>query len=260
MLNKQRDDCSTSSNQEQKACRSSGLIRNLHSDDTFEEEIGSFCDSGQGAWSELSGEVVSNLSESVVSLASFDVNQRIHSVCTGTVIESNPQTVIRIVTSASLITSNDDANNIFPNLGIQVHLPNGQDVIAWMIDFDLHYNVILVGISYVPGIQEACLDRQLQFESQSKVVAIWRSFNSGKLMATAGTLIDEPSEVFPERLMSSTCKISTFGIGGPLVDFNGNFLGVNLYATEKTTFLPRNKLCEALVCPGRLRYVFYTFI
>jgi len=44
----------------------------LHVDNIFEEEFGSLKSSGQGAWSELSKVVVSNLSESVVSLASFD--------------------------------------------------------------------------------------------------------------------------------------------------------------------------------------------
>jgi hypothetical protein len=40
-------------------------------DDALEEEFGSSNDSGQGAWSDLSKEVVSNLSKSVVSLASL---------------------------------------------------------------------------------------------------------------------------------------------------------------------------------------------
>ena len=44
----------------------------FHVDNIFEEEFGSLKSSGQGAWSELSKVVVSNLSESVVSLASFD--------------------------------------------------------------------------------------------------------------------------------------------------------------------------------------------
>jgi len=44
--------------------------------------------------------------------------------------------------------------------------------------------------------------------------------------------------------MISTCKITKAGIGGPVVDFSGNFIGMNFYDEEETPFLPRNVILE----------------
>jgi len=38
------------------------------------------------------------------------------------------------------------------------------------------------------------------------------------------------------------------GLGGPLVDFEGNFVGMNFYNSEGNTFLPRNKIQKMLEC------------
>jgi hypothetical protein len=67
------------------------LLRNapwLYND--FEEEFGSLSHSSQGTSRKFSKEVVSNLSETVVSLASFSAD-RIHAVCTGIVVKKNEE-------------------------------------------------------------------------------------------------------------------------------------------------------------------------
>ncbi|KAM0872561.1 hypothetical protein ACQ4PT_038672 [Festuca glaucescens] len=74
----------------------------------------------------------------------------------------------------------------------------------------------------------ASLHHQIQLQSGSKVVAVGCLFNSRKLMATSGIVMDKVSRFDSEEFLISTCKISKAGTGGPLVDFNGNFLGMNL--------------------------------
>lgn len=91
------------------------------------------------------------------------------------------------------------------SLQIQVHLPNRKEGIGRLKHYDSDYNVALVYNEYCPDIEEAFLGHQLQIKPHSKVVAVGRGFNSGKLlMATAGTVTDERTE----KYMISTCNVT----------------------------------------------------
>ncbi|EER92722.1 hypothetical protein BDA96_01G506300 [Sorghum bicolor] len=237
-------DCSTSSKKRKKACKSRGEPRKLHVDNIFEEEFGSLKNSCQGAWSELSKVVVSNLSQSVVSLASFD-GDMMHSACTGIVIK-NDLCGTSFLTSASLVRSFDDGSKIMPLLSIQAHLPKKQVAHGWLYKYDLQYNIAVIETRFFPGLRAINLEHQLQFESHSKVVAVGRCFKSGKLMATSGVLTDDPSGVYRKELMVSTCEITMIGVGGPLIDLDGNYVGMNFYAKKRTPFLPRSTIAELL--------------
>jgi hypothetical protein len=50
--------------------------------------------------------------------------------------------------------------------------------------------------------------------------------------------------------MISTCKIDMVMNGGPLVDLDGNFVGMNFYSKEMTPFLPMDKIYICLVHAG----------
>ncbi|KAM3346689.1 hypothetical protein ACQJBY_020954 [Aegilops geniculata] len=65
-------------------------------------------------------------------------------------------------------------------------------------------------------------------------------------MATSGILIDKPSKLNCKELKTSTCKITKAGIGGPLIDFDGNFIGMNFYGLEETPYVPVNIISEVL--------------
>ncbi|KAG2583435.1 hypothetical protein PVAP13_6KG218600 [Panicum virgatum] len=246
MSTKRIGECSESSNRPEKALKSSGQFdtelstpRIPETNDTFEEEFGSSNDSCQGVWSELSKEVVSNLSKSVVSLASFQ-GDKLNCACTGMVV-MNYSVGVDILTSADLIRSPHDPNDLPRSLRIQVHLPNRKEGIGRLKHYDLGYNVALVYTESFPEIEEIFLG-QFQIKPHSKVVAVGRGFNSGKLMATAGTVTDERTE----KYMISTCKITRSGIGGLLIDFDGNFVGINFYSFKGNPFLPRNGIAECL--------------
>jgi len=51
------------------------------------------------------------------------------------------------------------------------------------------------------------------------------------------------------------------GIGGPLVDFEGNFVGMNSSRTkmEKTAYVPREGIFRFLVFHGKVRYVHFQY-
>ncbi|XP_066167861.1 uncharacterized protein [Oryza sativa Japonica Group] len=165
---------------------------------------------------------------------------------TGIVVRNKDEVTTSILTSANVIRCFDDDSKINPFLDIRVLLPNKQRVIGWMGHFDLNYNIAVVVIKYLPGLRAASFDHEVRFGSQSKVVAVGRSFNSGKLMALSGIVTDGPTD-YPEHLMISTCKITKDMAGGPLIDLDGNFVGMNFFSEERTPFLPRNKIYRSLV-------------
>lgn len=148
--------------------------------------------------------------------------------------------------SASLVRSSDDENKIDDDLRIEVRLPNKQLVTGKLQHCSLHYNVAVVNIMASPDLHIAKLYHNIQFEPCCKVVAVGRIFAGGSLTATSGMLSDEPSNFDCSELLTSTCIITKAGIGGPLVDFDGNFLGMNFYEEGKTPFIPRNIILEYL--------------
>ncbi|KAF7103830.1 hypothetical protein CFC21_104771 [Triticum aestivum] len=58
---------------------------------------------------------------------------------------------------------------------------------------------------------------------------------------------NKDSELDCRALKLSTCKIKKVGIGGPLINFGGNLVGMNFYdGHEETPFLPRSKVVDVL--------------
>ncbi|BAH93630.1 Os06g0613800 [Oryza sativa Japonica Group] len=198
---------------------------------TFEEEF------AEDTWCKLSKKVALNTSQSVVSLASFKGEERFFA-CTGVFIDFNGSTS-RVVTSASLVRISADENKIADNLKIKVYLPNKRIAVGELQHCNLSYNIAVVSVKGFCCLRTAELDKQMQIEPHREVVAIGRIFESGKLMATSGILSDEESKLDCRELMISTCKITKAGIGGPLIDFDGNFVGINFYGTKETHYLPR---------------------
>uniref|UniRef100_A0ACD5VEF5 Uncharacterized protein n=1 Tax=Avena sativa TaxID=4498 RepID=A0ACD5VEF5_AVESA len=226
---------------------SSPISGNSHLDNPFEEEFGSSSDSGQGVWMELSEGVASDLANTVVSLASFDEGNSMFFACTGIIIKNDPKTkTTSFLTSLSLVRSIEDDTKIFHDMKIQVCLPDNNVELGWLNFWDLQHNLAVINIPRFHTLQVACLDNQQQFECHSKVVAVGRCLNSGRLMATAGMLTDNPSGDYCEELAISTCEITMTGVGWPLINFEGDFIGMNFYAEKETPFLPRNKILQLL--------------
>jgi hypothetical protein len=93
-------------------------------------------------------------------------------------------------------------------LQVQVRLPDNSVELGWLNFWDLQHNLAVVNMPRFHTLQVARLDNQRQSESHSKVVAVGRCFNSGKLMATAGMMTDNPSGDYREELAVSTCQIT----------------------------------------------------
>ncbi|XP_071684473.1 uncharacterized protein [Lolium perenne] len=198
----------------------------------------------------LSQELVAKLSPSIVSLASFD-GEKLHSQCTGTVVR-NDRLGSSIVTSRDLVTTTD--SGYVRTLKLKVHLPNGEVVNASVQYYSVAHNMLVVTTGFFPDIRAACIP-QMQVDSSTRLLAASLCRISDKFWVTTGVLIDSPTGVESHETMWSTCQITEAGSGGPLVDFDGNIVGMNLcMKKQKTSFVPAKRIVE---CMDRLGFWTY---
>ncbi|KAM0893853.1 hypothetical protein ACQ4PT_024848 [Festuca glaucescens] len=183
---------------------------------TFEEEFGELRawkdypykvtnpDSWEYVWGLLPRDVVTNISRSVVKLASFNGSVRSFA-CTGLIIKWPGTEGMRpvILTSASLVRGPDGHSDIDKNLTIHVFLPPGQHSKGTLIYYHLGINLAIVSLDKgIHGIRPVDLCRKEDlFEP---VVAIGRQIEEGFLMATKG----EVRCVLRSDYGLSTCKIN----------------------------------------------------
>ncbi|KAG0533191.1 hypothetical protein BDA96_04G171500 [Sorghum bicolor] len=197
-----------------------------------------------GVWGEFDRSFSAFLSKNVVALASFNGGTKFFS-CTGFFINFDDECQT-ILTSATLVREPDGSHKIVEGLEIKVLLPNNQSKVGTLKHFSLQYNVALVGVKNCRYVRHVNLE-ECSRNYSSEVVAVGRSFESGELMATRGARTCWSGPFDCDLLCYSTCKISKIGIGGPLVDINGKFLGMNYYDKKMgTPFLYFDDLCGIL--------------
>ncbi|CAL4945461.1 unnamed protein product [Urochloa decumbens] len=207
---------------------------------TFEDPFGDEC--GEGVWRELSETTSSIIHENIVALASFNGETRF-SACTGFFIEWNGCSTV--LTSASLVRKSGYENKIVENLRIEVLLPTKKRVEGTLQHYDLHYNVALVSVKGFHASHPAKI--QHLWDDDCDVVAVGYCFKSGKLMAARGEQFGMPVTLDCKYLCYSTCKITKAGIGGPLLDFDGRFIGMNFYEKKVgTPFLLWREILDVL--------------
>ncbi|CAL4972056.1 unnamed protein product [Urochloa decumbens] len=188
----------------------------------FEEPFGDIC--GRGVWSELRETVASNIHDNTVALASFNGEKRFFT-CTGCLIEWNGCTTI--LTAASLIRDSYFENKIVENLRIEVLLPNKKLTEGILQHYNLHYNIALVSVNDFCATQPIKI--QHRWRDNRELLAVGCIFKSGKLMAARGLQFCKVVTHDCKFLGYTTCGITKAGIGGPLLDFDGKFVGMNFY-------------------------------
>uniref|UniRef100_A0ACD5XQW9 Uncharacterized protein n=1 Tax=Avena sativa TaxID=4498 RepID=A0ACD5XQW9_AVESA len=93
---------------------------------------------------------------------------------------------------------------------------------------NLHYNVALVSVKDFCAPQP--IEVKHRWPDSGEVLAVGRCFRSGSLMVARGQMYPRPEVRFDCKYLGySTCKITKAGIGGPLLDPDGEFVGMNFY-------------------------------
>uniref|UniRef100_A0ACD5ULN3 Uncharacterized protein n=1 Tax=Avena sativa TaxID=4498 RepID=A0ACD5ULN3_AVESA len=241
-------------------CEFNGTLLNM-----FEEDFGRllawegypFCVSqrgyGEDVWEELPKHVVTKVELSVVSLASFNGDVRFFA-CTGVLINwpGRRGDAVKevILTSASLVRT--EGGKIDENLHIKVFVPPHLVAEGKIELYHQNYNIAILGVTSTLGVDDDISRWDISLKpliSSEVVVAIGRNPSKGLLMASKGKVAPpyKHCELKCKALKLSTCQIKKARIGGPLIDVNGNFVGMNFYDGNTTTpFLPRSTILKAL--------------
>ncbi|CAO1943109.1 unnamed protein product [Urochloa humidicola] len=243
--NESIDDLTSSKKNKRNLTRSSPKNKTVRNEGETTELLisgGLHLESNQVVWSELSEEVASNLSKSVVSLA-LSNGHKVLFTCSGIAVQREGY-VTRFLTTASLAKAFIDEKKHHDNLKVEVR--HGDNVVTGFLgEYDVDCNIAAVNVENFPDLHTVVFRKLSEFPHHGNVVAVGRDI-SGKIIATRGILNNDLSGSFP-TLMRTTCQISKVCEGGPLFDCDGKFLGMNLsFSTEGTLFMPKVKLLEKL--------------
>ncbi|CAM0907868.1 unnamed protein product [Alopecurus aequalis] len=201
-----------------------------------------------GVWKQIRKDVARDISRRVVSIASFHGYER-YFACTGLHIKWHGRTVV--LTSASLVRSCDNEEEIDNSLKIEVLLPPNQRASGKLEFYNLNYNIAIVSVQkkFISVCPEDIFIKASMPKLSAKVVAVGREPRQGLLIASIGEVKrrDKDCELDCKDLMLSTCNTKKAGIGGPLINFYGSFVGMNFYdGRSLTPFLPRSKIVQVL--------------
>ncbi|KAG2644514.1 hypothetical protein PVAP13_2KG203391 [Panicum virgatum] len=183
-------------------------------------------------WNRLPKKVVKDISR--WNMRSF--------VCTGFLIKWHGSKATRtvILTSASLVRDHDNKDVIDKTLKIEVFLPPNQRGSGTLEFYNLSYNIAVVSVKNFNAVRTEDIFCKSAQKPSDKVVAIGRDTKFGLLMATIGEVkrTSKGSNVVCKGIWVSTC---------PLINFDGDFVGMNFYdGTEVTPLLPKHKIVQVL--------------
>jgi len=190
----------------------------------------------------LSQEVASHLSSSVVAIALFDGDVMLYA-CTGIALPYRTINIERFLTSPRLVEVFNKSRNKEDNLNIKVRVPSKKTFNGFLELYDEDIAIVTIMQSWMVspvdldpqgrGFENTCLP------AASKIVAAGRSYGLCGLMATTGTLTSELESII------SGCCITEAALGGPLVDLDGHFLGMNICCgSGNMCFMPRHSIFQ----------------
>uniref|UniRef100_A0A0E0LF90 PDZ domain-containing protein n=1 Tax=Oryza punctata TaxID=4537 RepID=A0A0E0LF90_ORYPU len=165
-----------------------------------------------------------------------------HFFCSGTIVECS-EGCAKIVTVANLVKKCPDTDDLAEGLMITVYLQNNKACRGHLLYHDFFYNICVIEIpcsahiaikGFTSNINAINFD-----ESCSRdVVSLGRDKRTHGLLVYRGKIIPKRSSLDCEELLVSTCRISKVEVGGPLMNFDGNFIGLNYYHYKETPFIP----------------------
>ncbi|KAF8657915.1 hypothetical protein HU200_059725 [Digitaria exilis] len=179
---------------------------------------------------------------SVVGLQSITDGDKDHFFCSGAIVESSGECQ-KIVTVANLVKKCPDTDELAEGLTITVYLQNHETCKGHLLYHDFFYNICVIEIQYPVHLPKQGFSSNTEVASFDEgcsrdVVTLGRDKDTHALVVSTGKIIPKSSIFDCEELLVSTCKISKAEVGGPLMSFDGNFIGLNYYHHKETPFIP----------------------
>ncbi|KAF8677044.1 hypothetical protein HU200_046502 [Digitaria exilis] len=144
----------------------------------------------------------------------------------------------------------DSSHKEFNSLDAEIHatLQNGGMTRGYLLSVDFDYNIVCIGLGPFHVFKQASLDEPGEVGHNISVTSLCCN-STGKIVSSTGVVTEKSTELYGRKLIMSTCIIPEFGIGGPLVDSDGNFVGMNIshVDNEGSLFLPRETILESIV-------------
>ncbi|KAJ4805705.1 PDZ domain protein [Rhynchospora pubera] len=218
---------------------------------------------------------------SVVSLTSYSGEEQKHHAC-GTIIHSEFDNSIfkgKVLTSTTLIRDDPGANTVIKDLNIYIRLWNRSLVRGSLLAFDLHYNIAIIGIQGPNELRAASfrllddscdLDDSMNLPKKKGALELVeygkpQKISFGDKIFILGRFHEEPFHTLMtsgEFTLCSCCydckellkingKTEKFWIGGPVVNLQGDVLGLAHYNEYFIPFLPMNVIWRLLDCYKR---------
>ncbi|KAH9609368.1 hypothetical protein KSS87_019152 [Heliosperma pusillum] len=190
-------------------------------------------------------------------------------ICCGIIMESESRdgaSTATILTSASLLRPSDGTAKLASNLKIDVYGVGGKATEGKVAGVDFHYNVATIEIHSdtplpIPEIRlidnvvevgpsvpvhrdgrySVATSNRFKLYPGDKVLALARYFEEPyDIMVASGEYSSDDCQFDCKELLKTSCKIKKNGIGGPLINFYGEVIGINFYEEAFTPFLPMN--------------------
>ncbi|KAM7473627.1 hypothetical protein LguiB_020870 [Lonicera macranthoides] len=208
---------------------------------------------------------VLKVSAAVVSLVSQTGGKPLF-MGSGTIIDSadvNGIYVSTILTSASILRSSPELDAIPNDIKVDVYLSDGRLFEGKFSFHDYHYNIATIKIESDAPLPTAVirhLDDSLSIDQSElcsfgirphsnkfklypevMVVGVGRYYKETRdIMAAPGKFSIDFCKFDCKELFRASCKITKCGIGGPLINHDGEVIGVNFFDRLYTPFLPIN--------------------
>ncbi|KAG6739085.1 hypothetical protein POTOM_056667 [Populus tomentosa] len=173
-----------------------------------------------------------------------------------------------------------------PGIKVYVYLSSGDSFEGEIFGFNFHYNIAIIKfksssrfptaiLKHIDGSIPLTTKAELQHTSfglrphaepsdlfnlcpGEKVIALGRHYLSHSLMVAPGAF--RPGVLRPRfsgpgfrdrdcvELLTASCRITVGGTGGPLINCNGEVIGINFDEHSYTSFLPINIASRCLEC------------
>ncbi|KAK3137507.1 hypothetical protein QOZ80_5BG0453180 [Eleusine coracana subsp. coracana] len=194
--------------------------------------------------------IVNHAAKVVVGLSSY-VDGKLLAQCSGILIKLNEEDqVATILTSADLICTKfpsihdkSTTREFAPHAKVDVHLLDDSIADGHLLNYHKHYNIAVLEVTVKESFQLPNLSSEVKLAQEVFVLGRDASLN---LIVSHGRVDYMGPGLFENNhYMYITCGVAKCGTGGPVIDFDGTFVGM-ASPTRRMSFIPVSIILRCL--------------